>query len=301
MPQKDTSQLKQKIISTLEQKGPSLPVHISREIEQSILFTSAFLSELLSEKRIKISSMKVGNSPIYYLRGQESQLENYSYHLKSKEKEAYTLLKEKRFLKDTQQDPAIRVALRAIKDFAVPFRKNEELIWRYYLTPQEEYNLRITSKEKKREEGKEGEQKEQKSEKESQQFEKKAEELDIFDKEKKKPKKTKTKKRKKNSSQKDNRFFNTIKEHLSKNNVEIVDIVEITKENITFKVTKNGEEYLIIAYNKKRISEEEINKAYKKSSELEIPYKIISFGEPLKRVNNLINAIKHLKDIEKIE
>jgi len=44
MPIKDTSEIKEKIILILRKNGPSLPVHIAKEIETSILFTSAFLS-----------------------------------------------------------------------------------------------------------------------------------------------------------------------------------------------------------------------------------------------------------------
>jgi len=104
--------LKEKILSILQKRGPSLPVHIAKEIDLSMLFASAFLSELVSEKKIKISNMKIGNSPIYFLPGQESMLEKFSQYLKSKEKEAFILLKEKKFLKDKNQDPAIRIALR---------------------------------------------------------------------------------------------------------------------------------------------------------------------------------------------
>ena len=85
--------------------------------------------------------MKVGNSPVYFIPGQERLLENFSQYLKSKEKEAFLLLKEKRFLKDNQQEPAIRVALREIKDFAIPFKKPEtdELFWRYFTIPESEF------------------------------------------------------------------------------------------------------------------------------------------------------------------
>ena len=40
--------------------------------------------------------MKVGSSPIYYLLGQESNLEFFSHHLNNKEKEAFTILKDKK-------------------------------------------------------------------------------------------------------------------------------------------------------------------------------------------------------------
>ena len=96
-----------------------------------MLFTSAFLSELYSDKKIKISAMKVGGSPLYFVPGHENQLEKYSQYLGSKEKEAYDLLQKNKILKDSEQQPAIRVALRALHDFAIPFKNNEDIYWRY--------------------------------------------------------------------------------------------------------------------------------------------------------------------------
>jgi len=83
--------------------------------------------------------MKVGNSPIYLIQGQEPMLERFSQHLKSKEKEAFELLKRKKFLKDEEQVPAIRIALREIRDFAVAFKKDEEIFWRYFTIQENEF------------------------------------------------------------------------------------------------------------------------------------------------------------------
>lgn len=148
MPAKDTTEIKEKILNFLKTNGPSLPVQISRHISMDSLFASAFLSELLSEQKLKISSMKVGGSPLYYIQGTEEKLERYSEYLNSKEKEAYTLLKEKEFLKDETQEPAIRVALRSIKDFAKPFEYQEKLIWRYFLKNEIEYSKKEEPKKK---------------------------------------------------------------------------------------------------------------------------------------------------------
>jgi len=134
----DTSPIKEKILSFLEINGPSLPVHIAKYINTNMIFASAFLSELFSNKKLKISYMKVGSSPIYYLPGQEEGLEKFSQYLKPKEREAYELLKEKRYLKDKNQDPAIRVALREIKDFAFAFEKENEVFWRYLTAEKQE-------------------------------------------------------------------------------------------------------------------------------------------------------------------
>lgn len=136
---RDTLDIKDRILNTIKIRGPCLPVHIAKSIGMSILFTSAFLSELLSEKEIRISHMKVGSSSVHYIPGQEQKLENFSQYLKSREKDAYELLRERKFLKDSEQEPAIRVALRAIKDFAIPFKRGEEIIWRYFTTKEDEF------------------------------------------------------------------------------------------------------------------------------------------------------------------
>ena len=66
--------------------------------------------------------------------GQEEKLSMLYNGLPQKEKEAYNLLKEKGVLKDKETEPAIRVALRAIKDFAIPsYNKEQEIMWRWYL------------------------------------------------------------------------------------------------------------------------------------------------------------------------
>lgn len=127
----NTDETKKRITSLLQNKGPSLPVQISREIKMTTLFISAFLSELKDENKIKISNLKVGGSPLYFLEGQESQLERFQQFLHPKEQEALQLLKKNKILKDSEQEPVIRVALRAIKDFAFSFKKDDEAYWRY--------------------------------------------------------------------------------------------------------------------------------------------------------------------------
>jgi len=128
---------KEAIMSVLRMRGPSLPIHVAREIKVQPLFVSAFLSELKAENKIRLSEMRVGSSPIYYVEGQEEKLENYVQYLNSRERDAFELLKEKSVLMDDEQVPVMRVALRAIRDFAkgVKIRVNGEskLVWRYFM------------------------------------------------------------------------------------------------------------------------------------------------------------------------
>ena len=303
MPAQDTTLLKEKIISILRIRGPGLPVHIARETNLSILFSSAFLSELLSEKKIKTSHMKVGGSPLYFIPGQEPRLENFSQHLKSKEKDAFNLLKEKKFLKDKEQEPAIRVAMRSIRDFAIPFRINEEIIWRYFTIPESEFRIeekimsikqefpiKITTDEQKTSELQlTGQETIEPAEKEG--------ELDIFD---KKIKPERKEKKKKLKPKRDEKFFNKIKEFLAKNSIEIINIENVKKNELTIKIRENQEEKILFAFNKKKISEMDIIRAYKKSSKSD-KYSILCLGEPPKKLNELIESLKNLSGIKKLE
>jgi len=256
MPSQDTSQLKQKIISLIRFKGPSLPVHVAKEIGTSMLFASAFLSELISEKRIKTSNLRVGSSPLYFIPGQEHLLERFSQHLRSKEKEAFELLSEKKVLKDSKQHPAIRVALTEIKDFAIPFQKDDELYWKYFTVSEQELMQKI---------------REFPPEPiiEIKEPEKILEKPLVQEKEiKKQIKKKVTKKKgikKKASQKKNDKFFNRVKEFLAKKSIGILDIEGFSKNDLRLKVKVNKEEKLLVAYNKKRVTEEDIVKAHKRA------------------------------------
>jgi hypothetical protein len=299
MPQ-DAMQIKERVISLLKMNGPSLPVHIAKGTGQSILFASAFLSELFYEKKVSISNIKVGNSPLYFIPGQEPQLERFYTYLNSKEKEAFLLLKDKKFLKDSEQQPAIRVALREIKDFAIPFKNEEEIYWRYFIVPEEEIQKEFNKKEKEKikEEIKEILPEEKEKPEEIKIEEKK--ELKIFEKEEKKPHKKKIIKKRGNQKQDDN-FFNKVKEFLSKEEIEIIDIQSFNKNNLILKVKEKKEEKLLMAYNKKRVTDTDLIKAYNKSLEENLPYIVLSLGDSAKKLKGLISAIKNLSRIEKIE
>lgn len=134
-------QIKEKIVETIRQRGPELPVRIASLIGQNNLFTSAFMSELVGKQKLKLSNMKVGSSPLYYISGQEEQLQKYTEHLNHKEKETFKLLKEKEILQDSEQEPAIRIALRSIKDFAVQInirdKGEEKIFWKLHTLPNE--------------------------------------------------------------------------------------------------------------------------------------------------------------------
>lgn len=312
----DAAQIKNRIVSILMRRGPSIPVSIAKEIGLTILFASAFLSELASEKTVKISHMRVGSSPVYYLPGQETSLEKFSQFLKSREKDAFLMLREKRFLKDREQSPAIRVALREIRDFALPFNAGGEVIWRYYLVPESEFRIseiKFTKPEQVKQEEKPilvQQIKEPVVEIEPEpEKEKSLVHVIAQEKHEKPARKEKVKQKvssipsakNKKAPKKDDKFFANIKEFLSKSSIELLDIENFGKKEIILKVKDKGEEKLLIAYNKSKITENDIINAAKKSSEKGMPYIILGQGGTLKKLDNLIEAIKNLSSIEKLK
>lgn len=142
----------------LRRNGPSLPSALAHYLGSSIMLASAVLSELTAHKLVKISKLKIGGSPIYYLDGQEPALENIFYtRLNEKDKKTYDLLKAKRVLKDNELDPLTRVSLKNLGDFAVPISVNVSgekiLFWKWFLTAESDLKSILDSYFNKKEKG----------------------------------------------------------------------------------------------------------------------------------------------------
>ncbi len=135
------------VLSIIAREGPVLPMKISKGIGTNLLFAAAVLSELVSHKKLRVSNIKIGSSPLYYKPGQESRLQNFAKHLNGKDKKAFDILKEQKVMRDSMQEPLMRACLRQIKDFAVPlevtFNDQKEIFWKWYLLPNEEAELSI--------------------------------------------------------------------------------------------------------------------------------------------------------------
>src|SRR3989344_4653175 len=284
----DVGQKKEKIISFIKDNGPSLPVRIAKTIEMEPVFASAILSELLNEKRIKMSNLRVGSSSLYLLQGQEKMLEDFADNLKSVEKEAFLKLKEKIVLEDEKEEPAIRVALRNIKDFAIPFEKEEKLFWRYSFTDEDKLSSLLNPKQQKvpkKEENKEV----KKEEKEKVKLVKKREKIErIFFKE---------------SSDKEDKpeFLNEVKKFLEKREIDLIEEIKTEKREIIAKVkikTRIGEiKFLLVAKNKTSTNKEELNAAIQQANYNKMPCLLLLKKEPsglIKKIleeNNLIKLL----------
>ncbi len=323
-------EIKEKILKYLLEKGPELPVHIAKHLSMNSIFASAFLSEMASEGMIKISDMKVGGSPVYYEPSTKPLLEKYFNSLGGKEKEACLLLKEKGILEDSSQPPVIRVALRGLKDFAFQFKKDEKLFWRYFLVSEEDVKKRVEDEIKKepiqpksqeikvleqkaeqiiiQEENKNNELEKIDAELETKkkELERLNQELELKAKEQnqiKKPKKEKISKKLRPIRKEkpiDETFLNEIKQILDKKQITLVKVDSFDKKQVIARVKINENEKLLVAFNKKRIGDDELVRVSKTAGSLNLDYIIMLKGDTPKKTKELIEAYKRLDFIEKI-
>ena len=274
---------REKIVEIVKQKGPVLPVHISKEIGMNILMSSAHLAELTASKRLKISTIKVGGSPLYYLAGQEEMLQKFTDNMNDKEKKAYDLLMENKILRDSEQQPVIRVALREIKDFAIPLNvkhnDNAEIFWKWYLINNEEAEQLIKTKLEILEKPIEKEIGENPIEKKQEIKEQKIEEKPV-----QKQLKEKKPVRKYKPREKEDKFMIELSKFFEKNKIKVISS-EIVKKNseIDFIVeipsVVGNLQYYCKAKNKKRINDSDLSNAFVKGQFKKLPVLVISPGE----------------------
>ncbi len=280
----DIQEIKNKIVSILKTEGPSLPVKIARMIEMSPVFASAILSELLNEKRIKTSNLRIGASKLYLVPGQEKELEKYIGALKTVEKEALELLKNEKVLEDEAQEPAIRIALRSIKDFAIPFKKQEKVMWRYSFNPSEETikPLEETNSEEKLKEKTQDVLK-----------------LQVKPIKKENPEINNNNFESPFSKTEKTEFYNEVKTFLNNKKIQIIEEIQIDKKEIVARISINSDldkiDYLLIAKNKKSVTEDEIKSSIQRAIYHQMPCLYIIRKEPTKKIQKLLEKNNLIK------
>ena len=266
---------KEMVLDFVRRQGPVLPIQVAKIMNSNTMFAGAILSELIANKLVKISSAKIGGSPVYYVLGQEEKLSILYDHLPAKEKEAYNLLKENIVLIDEQQEPSIRFALSQIKDFSIPFfvniKNNDLKFWRWHLI-QEEQAIKMVND----------------FFKEPEKIQEQKQEIKIEE------QKVLTEKIKKTSKQVKSKFFENIYEFLNKNKVSVIqeEIIRKGKEiNLIAKVSSSLGEltYLIKAVDKKNLSEKDVIYAHNNGNMKKMPVILISKGKLSKKAQKYIN------------
>jgi len=293
---------REKIVEIVKAKGPVLPAHIYKEIGTNILMASAHLAELTASNRLKISRIKVGGSPLYYLPGQEAMLQKFVSNMNDKEKKAYDLLSQNKILRDSEQEPVIRVVLREIKDFALPlnvkYNNNQEIFWKWYLTSDEDAEKLIKTKlgiEKPEEKIKKEERKiepvQRIKEKQIENAQKPLREIQQQKLEK--PIEKIREKRGRKPKQKEDIFLKDLMKFFEKNNIKIINTETIKRNSeIDFIVeipsVVGNLQYYCKAKNKKRVSDSDLSNAYVKGQFKKLPVIVLSPGELSSKAQDIL-------------
>ena len=281
----------QNILGFIQRTGPVIPAQIAKHLGTNILMASAMLSELTSNKKVNISRVKVGNSPLYYLTGQESSLQNFSDNLNGKEKEAYELLRKERVLRDNELPPAIRVAMASIRDYAKPLvvktPEGEERFWKWYLIENNEAGdlirplFNVPKKPDIEKESKEETKSSQETKKEEPKEEKQVEFIQKKETEKPAP-------------SKDDSFYSKLKQFFDRNGIEILKS-EVLRKNSDFDLILSipsavGKlNYYCKAKNKKRANDGDLASAYVQGEIKKLPVLFLTTGDITKKAKEMLN------------
>lgn len=143
-------QVHDQILLFLKANGPSLPIHIAKSIKSDTLIASAHLADLSSRSKVKISHLKVGGSPLYYLPGDEEKIYNFAANnINAKNYQVLQRLKQEKVLREIDLPVLAKVALRTLKDFAIPLHvivgEDKELFWKWHFLSAKETNEIIAS------------------------------------------------------------------------------------------------------------------------------------------------------------
>jgi len=133
----------EKVLNAVKMRGPLIPLDVRKVIGKGdSIVIGAELSSLVQRGLVKVTTIKMGGSPFYYVSGQELKLELILKYLNEKDLRACNLIREKKILRDSKQELLSRVCLRNIKDFAKSFtvkvNNQEEIFWRYFLISEKE-------------------------------------------------------------------------------------------------------------------------------------------------------------------
>ncbi|PIN75916.1 hypothetical protein COV18_01915 [Candidatus Woesearchaeota archaeon CG10_big_fil_rev_8_21_14_0_10_37_12] len=300
---------REKILALVRTK-PVLPNDVAKELKTNTTMAGAMLSELCSNGLLKVSTVKIGGSPLYYLPENKHQLLNYLNNLNKEDKQTAERLQHEQIIREQDEQPLTRVSLRQIKDFAeqliVAYEGKEETFWKWYALTDKEAEEKIKqileskSKESRAESG--GKQispglqaslKSKESEVNSLQLELehlkpetgKETDKDTTQETKEKPKKEP---KPKNVQTKQEDFWQTIEQFLQDNKIQLIE-KNMTKRNTEYDLLielpspMGTLTYYCKARHKKSISPEDLSSAYVQGQLKKIPVIYLTTGKLTKK------------------
>jgi hypothetical protein len=268
------------------------------------------LGELVSNGALRVSNLKRSSSPYYYLEEHKDKLQELSSFLNDKDKLAYDRIKHQKILRDSEQSPLIRVALRAIRDFAIPLQINHNgnflLFWKWYMVSKEETSERIKTilgikkpePEKKVEPQLETKPEKQEKLDDKEEIQQKIVKDDI----KKEEVIKKAIKKKDEPKEESSPFIDQLKKYFDKNNIKVneQEIKNRTKTEIDFIIELPSAfgnlQYYCKAKNKKKINDSDIASAMIQGQLKKLPVLLIITGDITKKSQEMLeNEYKGVK------
>lgn len=292
-----------KVLTIVKMRGPVLPAQIAREIGTNILFASAVLSEIASSGKIKISSLKVGGSPLYYAPEHAHRLQQFAGHLHEKEKKAYDILQASKVIRDRDAEPVVRVALRNIPDFAAPLNVTvngeTEIFWKWSASSNEEIEPAIKKMlgiaEPNPELPKAAEPEKPKTEpaQEKHRDEPVQELQKTAEKEKNIKKEEQIHEKKAKTDQKPSEFFQKVQNYLGKNGISLIEQALVRKERefdltIQFDSVFGALTYYCKAKDKAKVTDLDLSAAYVQGQMKKLPVIFLSRGELTKKAKEML-------------
>ena len=129
-------------ILALVRNNPVLPINVAKSLNVNTIMAGAMLSEMSGKGLLKISALKIGSSPLYYLPGNEVQLLNHLESMNEKDRRTVEKLKKEKVIRGSDADPLTQVSLAKIKDFARPlnvaYQDKQETFWKWFDVPDTE-------------------------------------------------------------------------------------------------------------------------------------------------------------------
>ncbi|MBI2673171.1 hypothetical protein HYX19_02830 [Candidatus Woesearchaeota archaeon] len=294
----EAKELRDKILAFATLNGPILPVQASKNVGTNILFGAAVLSELVAGGKVFFTNMKIGGSPLYYIKGQEPKLQSFINHLSEKPKKACLDLQEKKIIRDHECEAWERVALREIKDFAFPISVKHddgtiETFWKWYLVNDEEAKKIIESLVVKKEEiNVDTEETEDKPKEVKQEI------RDEKPQPVKEPIKDEKKERKKKPKKATKDISSMAFEYFEKNSIRVISSSVIKKnKEINYTVEIPSEigslSYMVKIKDKAKFTDSDVIIAYSEAQYGRLPMLLLSTGDLTKKAEEYIN--KNLK------
>lgn len=133
---------KEHVLEAVKMRDYVVPSDLIRQFNVNTFIIGAVLSDLVNDKKLAITTVKIGGSPAYYAPEKKENIQQLVKYLNEKDKVTFTILQAKKVLADAEQTPLVRVSLRAIKDYAKPIEVTAngetKLFWKWYLATDQE-------------------------------------------------------------------------------------------------------------------------------------------------------------------